>query len=68
MLGVAVELLIPSVLPLLTAERIRRTTQLCDATTTDSTAHEGTCSTISSGTVKPDSKLTIGNNGPSGRI
>jgi len=35
-----------TVLPLLTAERIRRATQLCDAITTDSAAHEVTRRTV----------------------
>ena len=35
-----------TVLPLLTAERIRRTTQLCDAITTGSAAHEVTRETV----------------------
>ena len=35
-----------TVLPLLTAERIRRVTQLCDAITTDSAAHEVTRETV----------------------
>jgi len=35
-----------TVLPLLTAERIRRATQLCDAITTDSAAHEVTRQTV----------------------
>jgi hypothetical protein len=35
-----------TVLPLLIAERIRRATQLCDAITTDSAAHEVTRETV----------------------
>jgi hypothetical protein len=35
-----------TVLPLLTAERIRRATQLCDAITTDSATHEVTRETV----------------------
>jgi len=35
-----------TVLPLLTAERIRRATQLCDAIITDSAAHEVTRETV----------------------
>lgn len=35
-----------TVLPLVSAERIRRATQLCDAITTASAAHEVTCQTV----------------------